>query len=125
MLGGDVGVAHALGFFLGHDEDARDLGGRIDARRRAFDPRQAREDFRFDLGGDIGGADPEFLEHARHDAILLAHEANQKVLAVQAGVPLADGQRLGVVESLLGFSGQLSSIHRNLLRLEEACQCLR
>ena len=77
VLRADVVVAQAAGFVDGQLDDA--LGARRQADL-ADDRAIAAADDELDRGADLGQLDIHVLEHARSDALALAHEAQQQVL---------------------------------------------
>ena len=109
VLGADVVVAQAARLVDGQLDDL--LGARRQADL-ADDRAVAAADDELDRGADLVQLDVHVLEHARRDALALAHEAEQQVLGPDVVVVEALGLILGKGEDLARPLGELvESVH--------------
>ena len=107
VLGADVVVAQAASLVDGQLDDLLGAGRQADL---ADDRPIAAADDELDRGADLGQLDVHVLEHARGDALALAHEPEQQVL----------GPDVVVVEALRLVLSQRQDLARAIRELVEA-----
>ena len=116
VLGADVVVTQASRLVDGELDDA--LGARREADFADDRPIAATDD-ELDRGPHLRELDVHVLEHARRDALTLAHQAEQQVLGPDVVVVEALGLILGKGEDLSRPVGELvESVHGRLAWLE-------
>ena len=113
VLDGDVLVLEPLGLVLGaHQDLLQPLGeidlARLDARARDLGP--ARQ-LALDLGLERLGGHLHAGEQAGDQPLRLLQQREEKMLAVDLLVAIAQRLGLGALERLLGFLGQLVDVH--------------
>ena len=109
VLGGSVGVLHAVGFGLGRREYVAELGGEAH-RGLAGDGAEAGE-----LGVEVGAHGVGVHSHPLHDrhreAAVLSQHRREQVLGLHLGVAARAGQLLSGGQSFLGFERELVELH--------------
>ena len=110
MLSAHVVVVHLAGFFFRFGQHV--AGG---SAERSFDvaavgARAVIQNL-FKLAEQSRGAHADLGGDFRHDAILLAHQANHDMQRLDAAVPVFVGKRLCLQERVLCFVGKTVQIH--------------
>ena len=116
VLDRDVLILHLAGRILGLDQQFAQPLREVDLA--GLGPRSAylRPAFEFSFHGRRKRANRHIhlVEEAGQQALFLRQERRQQVLDVHHLVPVPHGQRLGLVQGLLGFLGQSVEVHRGV-----------
>ncbi len=111
-LGGDVGVAGLVGFFLGPLQQAHRVAAGLHLLG-ALHLRQLVEAL-FQGGGQRGHLDPGLFQQ-RAWAVVLAEHGQQDVGRFDVGVVAGDRQALGLGQGFLEGGGEFVESHEALL----------